>query len=118
MSAPELLILTVLRSLVEVALLFLIDQALLGILVGKGRDSNAIYQLFALLTRPVLSFVRRISPPQIIDKHLPVVAILILFWLWIGLAYLNLFSSVTPWASAHKSLDRALLVGGFSVQPQ
>jgi uncharacterized protein YggT (Ycf19 family) len=89
MSAPELLILTVLRSLIEVALLFLIGQALLGILVGKSRDSNVIYQLFALLTRPVLRIVRKISPPQIIDKHLPVVAGLILFWLWVGLAYLK-----------------------------
>lgn len=89
MTSPELLVLTVLRSLVEVALLFLIGQALLGILVGKSRDSNAIYQLFALLTQPVLGIVRKLSPPQIIDKHLPVVAILILFWLWIGLAYLK-----------------------------
>jgi uncharacterized protein YggT (Ycf19 family) len=89
MSHPELLILGVLRALVEVSLLFLMGQGILALLAGPRRHSNTIYQLFVIVTKPVLSIVRKISPPQIIDKHLPFVAFFILFWLWIGLAYLK-----------------------------
>jgi hypothetical protein len=89
MSHPELLILGVLRALVEVSLLFLLGQGILALLAGPRRHSNTIYQLFMIVTKPVLTVVRKISPPQIIDKHLPFVAFFIMFWLWIGLAYLK-----------------------------
>ncbi len=89
MSHPELLILGVLRALVEVALLFLIGQGLLAVLAGARRHTNTIYQLFVLVTSPVIKIVRKISPPQIIDKHLPFVAFFFLFWCWIGLAWLK-----------------------------
>lgn len=89
MSHPELLILGVLRALTEVALLFLLGQGILALLAGGRRHTNTIYQLFVLVTRPVLKIVRKISPPQIIDKHLPFVAFFLLFWAWVGLAYLK-----------------------------
>jgi uncharacterized protein YggT (Ycf19 family) len=89
MSQPELLLLGVLRALVEVAMLFLLGRGLLALLAGGRRHTNAIYQLFVLVTKPVLHLVRLVSPPQIIDKHLPFVAFFLLFWLWIGLAYLK-----------------------------
>lgn len=89
MSHPELLLLGVMRALVEVSLLFLIGQGLLALLAGPRRHTNTIYQLFVIVTRPVLRLARKVSPPQIIDKHLPFVAFFILFWLWIGLAYLK-----------------------------
>jgi len=89
MSHPELLILGVLRALVEVALLFLIGQGLLALLAGSRRHTNTIYKLFIIVTAPVLKIVRKISPPQVIDKHLPFVAFFVLFWCWIGLAYLR-----------------------------
>jgi hypothetical protein len=89
MTSPELFVLSVLRALVEVAMLFLIGQGLLALLAGGRRHGNAIYQLFVIVTRPVLKIVRLISPPQIIDKHLPFVAFFLLFWIWIGLAWLK-----------------------------
>jgi uncharacterized protein YggT (Ycf19 family) len=89
MSHPELLILGILRALTEVALLFLIGQGLLALLAGSRRHTNTIYQLFVLVTRPVLTIVRKVSPPQIIDRHLPFVAFFLLFWIWLGLAYLK-----------------------------
>ncbi|MBA3032821.1 MAG: hypothetical protein KKF85_05665 [Gammaproteobacteria bacterium] len=89
MSHPELLILGLLRALAEISLLFLLGQGLLALLAGQRRHSNTIYQLFVIVTRPVLKLVRMIAPPQIIDKHLPFVAFFLLFWLWIGLAFLK-----------------------------
>lgn len=89
MAHPELLILGILRALVEVALFFLLGQGILALLAGSRRHSNVIYKLFELITRPVMKIVRFISPPQIIDKHLPFVAFFVLFWCWIGLAWLK-----------------------------
>lgn len=89
MTHPELLILGILRALVEVALFFLLGQGILALLAGSRRHSNAVYKLFALITRPVLKIMRFISPPQIIDKHLTFVAFFVLFWCWIGLAWLK-----------------------------
>jgi hypothetical protein len=89
MSHPELLILGVLRALVEVAMLFLLGQGLLGLLAGRGRDSNTMYKLFLIVTGPVVKTMRRITPRQIIDRHIPYIAFAVLFWLWIALAWLK-----------------------------
>lgn len=89
MHHPELLLLSALRALVQVALLFLIGQGILALLAGKRRQSNPVYQLFVIVTRPALRLVRRLTPPQILDKHLPYVAFFLLFWLLVALTYLK-----------------------------
>lgn len=89
MNHPELLLLGSLRALAEIALLLLLGQGLLALLAGQRRHDNGVYQLFAIATRPVLKLIRIICPPQVIDKHLPVVAFFVLFWCWIGLAWLK-----------------------------
>jgi uncharacterized protein YggT (Ycf19 family) len=82
----ELLILTMLRALVEVAGFFMLGQGVLYLLAGRKRSDNFVYQLFSLLTRPVFRFTRAISPRFIRDDHIPIAAFLLLLWLWIGLA--------------------------------
>jgi hypothetical protein len=89
MTHPELLIIGILRALVEVALLFLIGQGILALLAGSRRHTNIVYKFFLIVTQPVMKIVRFIAPPQIVDKHLPFVAFFVLFWCWIGLAYLK-----------------------------
>lgn len=89
MVNTELLIVSVLRTLVEVAGLFLLGQGLLYVLAGKSREKNAIYLLFRIITAPVVKAIRFITPRQIVDRHVPVVAFFLLFWLWIGLAYMR-----------------------------
>jgi hypothetical protein len=89
MTHPELLIIGILRALGEVALLFLIGQGILALLAGSRRHTNIVYKFFLIVTQPVMKLVRFIAPPQIIDKHLPFVAFFVLFWCWIGLAYLK-----------------------------
>lgn len=89
MTHPELLIIGILRAVVEVALLFLIGQGILALLAGSRRHTNLVYKFFLIVTQPVMKIVRFIAPPQIIDKHLPFVAFFVLFWCWIGLAYLK-----------------------------
>jgi hypothetical protein len=85
----DLLLVSVLRALVEVAGFFLLGQGLLYVLAGGTREKNAIYLLFRLITSPVVKAIRVITPKQIVDKHVPVVAFFLLFWMWIGLAYIR-----------------------------
>jgi uncharacterized protein YggT (Ycf19 family) len=91
MANPDLLILSILRALVEVALLALLGQGAVGLLAGAKRHTNPIYQLFMVITKPVMRVVRIITPKPVMDKHLPFVAFFILFWLWIFLAWAKQF---------------------------
>lgn len=83
----DLMIVSVLRALVEVAGFFLLGQGVLYVLAGASREKNVVFLLFRVITKPVVKAVRFITPKQIVDKHVPVVAFFLLFWLWIGLAY-------------------------------
>lgn len=89
MANPEILIISILRALTEVALLTLLGQGLLAALAGSKRATNPIYQLFQIVTKPVLQLMSLITPRLIMDKHLPFVAFFLLFWLWIALAVLK-----------------------------
>jgi len=89
MANPELLILSILRALTEVAMLSLLGQGLVAFLSGARRATNPIYQLFNVVTAPVVKAVRFITPKVIIDRHLPFVTFFLLFWLWILLAYVK-----------------------------
>jgi hypothetical protein len=89
MANPELFILSILRALTEVALLSLLGQGLVAFLAGARRAGNPVYQLFSVITGPVVKAVRFVTPKVIIDRHLPFVTFFLLFWLWILLAYLK-----------------------------
>jgi uncharacterized protein YggT (Ycf19 family) len=65
------------------------------LLLGRGgvyllnfgkHESNPIYQLFAVVTNPIVKLARLITPQQVADKHLPVVAFFMMFWAYVGLA--------------------------------
>jgi len=83
---PDLLIVVVLRTLVEVAGMFLIGQGILHVISGSRRERNVVYLLFRLVTSPVLRLTRWITPKVVLDGHIPFVAFTVLFWLWIVLA--------------------------------
>jgi len=83
----ELQLLGILRALAEVAGMFLLAQGALFLLAGRTRDRNFVYQLFRIVTRPVISSTRFMLPKVIADRTVPFVAFFILFWLWILLAY-------------------------------
>ncbi len=89
MDNPAVFVISALRSLVEVAGLFMLGQGILYLIAGATRENNAIYQLFQVLTRPVIRVVRAITPGVVIDRHIPFVTFFLLFWLWIALAYVR-----------------------------
>jgi uncharacterized protein YggT (Ycf19 family) len=89
MAQFEILLLSLVRVLVEVAGLALLGQGLLALLAGKARHNNAIYKLFQIVTAPAVRLVRAVTPRFIIDAHIPMVTFFLLLWLWIGLAALR-----------------------------
>ena len=100
----EILALTIARGLVEIAAVFMLGQAVLYVLAGRRREQNFVYQLFALLTRPVFRLTRLITPRFIRDDHIPFASFLLMLWLWIGLAI----------AKRHVCLSRGLDCAGGS----
>lgn len=89
MVEQQIFVITVLRTLVEVAGWALIGQGVLAVIAGKNRQNNLVYQVFDIVTRPVIRLVRALTPRVILDAHVPFIAFFLLFWLWLGLAYLK-----------------------------
>lgn len=73
----------VLKMLAEIALLALAGRWVLGILAGAKRDGNLFYQLFQVVTRPLITGARVISPRVVLDRHVPLVAFLLLVFVWV-----------------------------------
>ncbi len=82
----DILLVTVSRGLVELALLALIGQGILAVLAGKHREQNAFYRVLRLIASPAVRVVRLVTPRVILDAHVPWVTLFVLLWLWIGLA--------------------------------
>jgi uncharacterized protein YggT (Ycf19 family) len=68
------------------AALLLVGQGMVYVLSFGRHENNAIYSLFKLLTSPVTKIVRRITPAKVADKHVPIVAFFLLFWVCLGFA--------------------------------
>lgn len=78
-----LLLVEILKLLAEIALLALAGQGVLAILAGQRRQQNPFYQLFQILTRPVIAAARLVSPKIVLDQHVPLVAFLLLSFVWV-----------------------------------
>ena len=63
----QVLLIKLVRALVEVAGFCLLGQGLVAVFAGARRESNAIYLLFRVVTRPVIGALRAIAPKFIID---------------------------------------------------
>jgi hypothetical protein len=66
-------------------------QLLTGIFNWPARENNPVYRLFRFLASPVTRAVRFITPAKIADRHVPVVAFALLFWLYIALIVARLY---------------------------
>jgi hypothetical protein len=82
----EYFLLSVLRAIVEVTGFIMLGQGMLYVLAGKSRQHNFVYQMFQIITRPVIKFTRLITPRFVRDDHMPIAAFMLVAWLWIGLA--------------------------------
>lgn len=78
------------KLLAEIALMALLGQWLLGLLAGSKRDANFFYQLFEVLTRPVVKATRWMTPRVVIDRHIPLAAFALLSVLWLAATMLRI----------------------------
>lgn len=77
------------KLIAEIALLALLGQWLLGLLAGAKKDKNIFYQILEIVGRPFVLVARLISPRFVLDRHLPLVAILLLTFVWLGVTILK-----------------------------
>jgi cytochrome b561 len=61
-----------------IALLSLLGQGLLFVLSGPKRQSNVFYTLLQVVSKPFTWLVRKITPRQVADRHVPVVTFFLL----------------------------------------
>lgn len=78
-----LLLISSIKLVAEIALLSLAGQWLLGLLAGARRDTNFFYRLLAILTGPFVRGARWLSPRIVLDRHVPLVAFLLLSFVWL-----------------------------------
>jgi hypothetical protein len=83
----ELLLVVIVKALAELAFMFLLGRGLLYILAGRKRQGNIFYQVFCILTDPLLKAARLVTPRVIVDTHIPVVALVLLSWIWLAAAF-------------------------------
>jgi cytochrome b561 len=70
--------LNIAQLVLYIALLALLGQGALYVLAGPKRENNLFYQLLQILSKPFTLLVRRITPRQVADKHVPVVSFFLL----------------------------------------
>ncbi len=72
------------KLLAEIALLVLAGQGLLGLMAGATRDRNPFYRVLQVAGSPWVRVARFLSPRVVLDRHLPLVAFLLLLFVWGG----------------------------------
>jgi hypothetical protein len=70
--------LNIAQLVLYVALLALLGQGALFVLAGAKRERNLFYQLLQIVSKPFTLLVRKITPKQVADRHVPVVAFFLL----------------------------------------
>lgn len=74
------------KLLAEIVGLCLIGQGILYILAGANREKNFPYQILKVITSPILKALRVVTPRFVLDRHLGLLAFLVVFllWFWAG----------------------------------
>lgn len=79
-----LLILSAVKLIAEIALLALFGQWVLGLLAGQRKNQNLFYQVLQQVGSPFVKLARFVTPKLVLERHLPLVAFLILAFVWLG----------------------------------
>ena len=78
-----LLVVVILKSLIELSLMFIVARFLLGLLAGAKRSTNVFWQLLDVAAKPALWLTRLVSPRAILDQHIPLAAASWLLVAWV-----------------------------------
>lgn len=78
-----LLAVTALKLIAEIALMALLGRWILGLLAGRRREDNLVYQVLGQVTRPLERLTRVLSPSLVLDRHIPLATAGLLATLWL-----------------------------------
>ena len=78
-----LLSVVILKSLIELSLMFILGRFLLGLLAGAKRQTNVFWQLLDVAAKPSLWLTRKLSPKLILDQHIPLATASWLLVAWV-----------------------------------
>ena len=78
-----LLLVSSIKLVVEIALMALVGQFLLGLLAGAKREGNLFYGVLDVLTRPFVKLTRMITPRVVLDRHVPLATFFLLALVWL-----------------------------------
>ena len=86
------LAIVILKSLIELSLMFVVGRFILGLLAGAKRQTNVFWQLLDVASKPSLWLTRRVSPKLILDQHIPLAAVswLIIAWVLVVMVKIDL----------------------------
>jgi uncharacterized protein YggT (Ycf19 family) len=82
--------LQIIHELVKFAGLLLLGRGLVYVLSFGRHEVNPIYQFFRFLTSPLTNTVRKMTPAFVVDRHIPIAAFFLIFWLYVVLIFLRL----------------------------
>lgn len=74
----------VVKLVAEIALMAMLGQWVLGLLAGSRKERNIFYQVLQIVSRPFVALARLVSPGFVLDRHVPLIAFLMLVFLWLG----------------------------------
>jgi hypothetical protein len=78
-----LLVVVILKSLIELSLMFIVARFILGLLAGAKRHTNIFWQMLDIAAKPALWLTRAVSPKLILDQHIPLAAASWLLVAWV-----------------------------------
>ncbi len=87
---PMLALVTTVKLVTEIALMALLGQWVLGLLAGAKRDKNLFYQILQIMGRPFVAVARLLSPKFVVERHLPLVAFLLLVFVWLAVTVVKI----------------------------
>lgn len=82
---PVLWLIVSTKVVVEVALLALLGQLILGWLIGPRRVGSGVYRLLQVVASPAHRLADLLSPRWVLAQHRPLVALALLCLAWAGL---------------------------------
>ena len=80
------------HNMVKLIGILYVAQWLVGAFNWSAREGNPIYRMLRFLTSPVTRAIRAVTPAIVADKHVPIVAFALLFWIYIALIVLRLYA--------------------------
>ena len=81
----DITIISVVRALIEVALLMLLLRGLMWIFGPRARQGNFFYDILTIGVTPFVRGTRAITPKLVRDTYIPVLAFLLLFCVYLAL---------------------------------